>query len=431
MDSQKSVTLHPFGDVELWYAEPADKTWQLPLWVRWHKQKDSETVYGLISPGVTFYQNQKLHIQALLRADSLEDRNDRWLLTMDRIGTLLFKAAGVTPTFYYRWSPDQPAMPHNFRPLQVQTEPPPGPTSERYKHLAEFIADERKLPADVVTVVLTALAAVAPKWMLTERNVLDLGFCRLVAVPFRANWKQIIAFKCRKWSMIGLMAMSRYPRRRALKQIGFEEVISSPHNIGMVSMLTANRVDYTIEAIPAKSFEAEANVADSVRLRAGHTAYIAHYEETVELLYDEICDALCSYFRKVAKPFAQVSRCGAPSLISFAPVKHGRKPHVDKLCLDDLPVHIVPPTSGFSVFAKQSDPRLVSLPPIAMQEVPAVLPTTRHMRKREVRGDVAEPRPNGTAGLPVQDGSEGADPGETVLPGDSISGGDTSRMDQA
>lgn len=379
------LTLYPFGDVELWYAEPADKSWQLPFNIRWHKETITSVGYALIVPAVCLYQNQHLTVQALLQQHSLEDRSDRWLIPRKLVHALLFKADGITPTYYYRWSGNHPVMPIALGTVNMRFRAPPELRSPTFDSLARFVAHERHLPADVVNTVLTALGSVAAKWMVEFRQPMDLGFCRLVALPFRANWKQIVAFKSRRIGLRTLFSRLRGSKRRAaLSEVGFENLVTSPHNVALRRSLAASEVlDHIIEAVPSDKFESAVGTIEAKRLRAGSTAYVRHFEETVEMLYEHIIDALHSYLQKVAKPFAAVCERGESGQLGFVPIEKD-KAVIRGVSLANLPVHIVPPDSRFSVFAAESDPRLVHPAPLALPEVSDIQPEDDDVRDGDV-----------------------------------------------
>ena len=65
----------------------------------------------------------------------------------------------------------------------------------------KFLSLRQKIPVDLIKTVLTAVEQEAPVWMVQERKSLELGFCRLIAAPFRSNWKEIVAMKARGFKL--------------------------------------------------------------------------------------------------------------------------------------------------------------------------------------------------------------------------------------
>ncbi|MCI0423621.1 MAG: hypothetical protein L0312_31120, partial [Acidobacteria bacterium] len=212
---------------------------------------------------------------------------------------------------------------------------------------------------------------------------------------------------------------------------GFPEMLCSPLNIGLkeparVSKSWGKRLDYTIEALPSQKFEKQVNAIESRRKAPGGLNYVRIFEKRVEQLYDEIIAILQAYLKKVHLPFARISErsgSGGPGFLETSGVyarAHGAN-------LRRLPVHIIPPRTGFTAFAEESDLCLLR-PPVAQ------VPEMRDLQQEEddLR-DGAEPkggglvaelddRPAGGNGLPLLDAGEGAPAGQPVLPDTETSG---------
>jgi hypothetical protein len=433
MDAEGTVVLKPLGDVELWFAEPEDCQWRLPLHVEWKQYPQTGAVYGLVIPALCFYAVQLQVVNGMLATHSLDKRTNRWLLPKAVVHSLLQKAPGIHAEFYYLWPggvhPPIPS-PYHAVSLPAQDRPPPR-RAEQYKSLAEFISKERGIPGDVTLVVLTALSQLGARWLLEHRQVMDLGFVKLAALPFRINWKEIISFKCRPWKLIRLFNLSARERDKLLRQLGFEAVACSVHNIGLRGG-QVRRVDYTIEALPTNVFERTADTVEGERMKAGRTSYVAYYEEAVEIFYSFIVDAIENYVRKVNTSWAAVCQIGKSGVLGFLPVSRWRA-KVRGIPLCDLPEHIAPPVGNFSVTAEQegSCPILIQAQDDEVQKMSALPPPADDMREREEQGDLDESRPGGTDGMPVLDAGESAAPGQPVLPEHSTSGGESSRLDGA
>lgn len=418
MDAKKStpkLTFLPDGDLELWYAEPPDKSWMLPLYVRWYKETQSGSIFGLVMQAVGFYHNQLLTIRTILEMHNIDsEHSDRWLIPKAMVYTKLIKAPGVTPSFYYRWTSEFPPLPLNWNPLSVHVDQPPPRRSEEFRSFADFISHERHIPADVVLIVLTAISQVGAKWLLNYRQAIDFGFVKLVAFPFRSNWKQIVAEKCKSISLLNILSLGGSRRRAILSQIGFPEMVSSLHNIGIKKAQENYRLEYTVEAITNDKFEKSCASTENAMHRAGSTSYVRHYEKSVEIHYENIIESMEVYLRKANLPFAKVFASSDGCILTFKPI--GRTAKFKGIDLARLPVHIVENYSRFSVTQGESDPRLISAPPDEMPEVPVIPPPTDDVRGRGIGDDVEEPRTDGTSGVPVPHAGEGAAAGGPVLP---------------
>lgn len=417
------VILRPVGDVELWYAQADDMSWRLPLHVEWKMTPEGHT-YGLVVPGVCFYQIQLLAVQAILGAHSMEKRKDRWLVQKPLINALLIKAPGIHAEFYYHWpGGTHPPIPSPYHPVampQLEQKPDPRRTKE-YEPFGQYISKECGIPADVVVIVMTAIRSVGARWLLEHRQALDLGWVRLIALPFRANWKDIVLFKTKSWKMRSIFKQTKRIRNAILHKLGFERTICSLHNVALCTQRAnaANRVGYTVEAVTSDAFEKTADTVENHRMMdAGRSGYVTHFEEAVEHFYDDILEALAGYLQKIHTAWGSVSAGSGTGVLSFVPVGR-RRYKVRGIPLCDIPAHIVPPSS-FSVLAENSasDPALVQEQTAAMQKMSDLLQTSENLRQCTEQGDVAESRPEGSDRVPLLDGGESAAAGEPMLPCD-------------
>lgn len=419
------LELHQVGDTELWYAEAADKAWMLPLHVDWREDVVRHNAYGVVMPATCLTPPQVLVLRNLLEHHALEaGRTDRWILPSHIVRQLLYKAQGITLHKYYRWIDGTPPIPFSssvaakLRAMGEQRH------EDGYRNFAEFVADQRNLPLDIVMVVMGAMGDLATTWMVQYRKPIDFGFCRMVALPFRTNWKEIVLFKARSLKLGQLLQWKKEPREKALKELEFDGILCSPHNMGM----RQRTVTYTLEALPDQSFDRQTYLIEKERKEKGTaTEYIEQFERTVESLYEFILQALALRIKKMALPFGAICERGKRGILGLLPA--GRKAVMREMDANGIPVHIVPPTSAFSVLSRKSDPRLVQAQTEAMQKVRSVLQTSPDMWQWGERTDVVKRWKGGTARLPVRDDKESVDAGKPMLPGTTPADGNASGMD--
>ena len=177
-----------------------------------------------------------------------------------------------------------------------------------------------------------------PGGCLSTRQTLDLGFVKLVALPFRVNWKQNLAWICKPWRLLWVLGdpQASRERKKLLDFFKFAKTLSSTQHIGLKS----SRLDYTIEAIQTESFESTADAVEKARMRYGQLAYVQGHQKAVEMFYDRIVQIMVRCARKVGIPWAAIRPLGTAGGMAFVPIGNG--PRVRGVCLDDLPVHIAP-----------------------------------------------------------------------------------------
>lgn len=415
-------TLSRYGDMELWYA--SGDNWSLPLNVWWKMDRANNLHYAMIAPAVGLYTSQALLLDALFQAHDIQGRQDQWVIPRRMVDVLIHKAPGVTPVFYYRWPDD--AMPPLLPPskdmlLRESVTAPKGSGKGVNEEFVRHVCEQYKLPSSVVRIVLRAIGDEGARWMLETHQPIELGFCRLLAVPFRSNWKEIVAAKFKHWKLLKLLKLPRKVRHAALEEAGVPQALCSPHNIGIRRKNL--RIQYTLEAIPTKSFETAVSVAEGKRQACGHTSYVASFEAGVEKMYHALLEAMEKYLEKTTAPFARVYESSDTGLLGFLP-SAGSKIKIHGVAVRKLPVIAVQAESNFSVLAESPGGAMVHSKASPLRQVPRVLPAPADVRQCPVNGTLGGPEGPGqgwetetqTAGLPVLSAGQSGDAGGKLLP---------------
>lgn len=414
------------GDEELWFAEADDASWRLPMRVFWQHERATDMMFAHIVPAVCLYHSQVIAMTALLSVHDIKGGNKSWVIPKRICEAILHKAPGVTKEFYYRWPGDDAPPIAAKPPMRTSlngsaTADKNRPSNEPLRRsFVEWLAKERKIPSSIINAVLDAISWDAPRWMVEHHRALDLGFVRLVAVPFRANWKEIVSFKAKAHGikLRSLFALPADEVDEALEEAGLPAMLTSPHNVGLRPGWKGDagvaRIDYTIEAIATDLFESVANRIEGERASRGPAAYVAEFEDAVEAVYKTAIQTLRAYLKKVASPFADVCSGSDPGGIGFVAVS-GRHVKVRGTPLSNLPIHIVESGNRFSVFGLSSDRRLLPPPPDEVQALPAPVQTADDVRERSVNGDLEYLGGGGDDRLRVCDGPEGRAAGESML----------------
>lgn len=414
--------LFPTGDRELWIAEGRDGSWAFPLYVEWRQDRETYNQYALIMPAVCPYHSQLLLLQAMFGTQDIMGSNDQWLLPASIVGKLLHKAPGITPTYYYKW-PDgnMPALP-TVTTMKVAMPDTPEIRNTRgssdHESFVSYISQKNGLSTSLVKVVLKAICADAPKWMLEKRRPLDLGFCKLIAAPFRPNWKEIVACKFKHWKLREVFNLGKDTRNAKLEEIGMPSALCSVHNIALRKG-QFGAVEYVIEAVPSKQFDEAVYKMEKKRQACGATSYVASFEKTVESLYKHLLSALEIHLRKTSLPFARVSESGGTGLQRFLPAS-GSAVKVRGVGVNQLPVHIIAPSSGFSVHGESGNKSLVHPKATPVQDMSIVPRGTNDMRECQEQRAMDQPQQSGANGMLMLDGDKGSNSGESMLSGAEV-----------
>ena len=408
-DRPQTVTLQlaQVGDRELWVLNDPDGLWSLPMFLEWRTStEDSSDEFAAVWPAVSPYPLQLLSIRGMLEAHSITDSHERWILRKSVAIRILKKAQGITPKFYYRW-PDR-----HFYPIPATT---PGrlevDVATKIGHydwesFLKRVSERYGLPVTMLRIFWRAVTSEAPEWMLENRQALDMGFCKLVALPYRPNWKEIVSLKLKHFSLLTLFKLPQEQRRPALEAAGLPQALCSPENISAPQGKLGSafpRLTYCLEAIPMKRFEKAVNVVEGKRLAAGQGAYVASYEATVEKHYEHILAALEAYLHKVFLPFARLLEGGYAGLPRFVSTRGGKAAAVNP---NRPPAFILPPGKAFSAFGTKGVRPAVRKKTATLPPVPIVPHGT---------SDVRESAGGGSSGVPLLHAGEGGPAAIQVL----------------
>ena len=388
--SENTLTLYPYGDTELHFA--SGDNWSLPLYVQWRIDKENNRHYGLLIPPLGFYHSQMLALKALLQAHDIMGRKDRWLIPRQMVEVLLHKAAGITPVAYYKWpEPDMPAIPlpkvlkvDKLSGVAVIDNAPDGSGQDPF---VTFIAQRTEINRSIVKVVFRAICDHAPAWMLEQRRPVDFGFCKLFAAPFRPNWKEIVAFKFKKWKLLELFRAPQEHRLDMLDSAGLPSALCSMHNIAIKKSGHKQRIVYTLEAVPTARFEKEVDAVERKRIACGGTSYVASFEKTVEALYENLLAALEGYLHKTGLPFARIYESSQGGQLRLLPTT-SQSIQVRGVGIRDIPTHIVAIDSPFSLLAERSDELLVQAQAPGVPQMPDLSERDADLRECKGKPDV-------------------------------------------
>jgi len=410
-----------YGDRELWLVR--GNAWQLPVLVEWFVEVDGEGLHaGLVYPACVMYLSQALALTDLLGTHDILGKADRWLVPRLTVESILTKAPGLTPLYYYQWPeedcPGVLAAKSILVPLQEEARNEHSSEAEAFmSHLSQ----SHSIPLSMIRVVWNAIQTEGARWLLDRRGAIDLGFTKLFAAPFRANWKQIIAWKCRRWGLGAIFRLPKAEMEAELERRGFDEVLCSTHNLGLSKARTDGDyrfIDYTIEAIPSKSFVDAALECERGRWSGAWDSYVASLEETIEAHYHNLVAAIKAYVKKVSLPFARIHEGGKSGGISLMPAAaFGESVEVRGAHLRRLPVNIVETGRRCSLLSTRGPADDVRPAITEVQELQNIPQGEDDMRGCEEPQPVEEcERAGGDTGVPLLDAGQGDAAGEPVLP---------------
>lgn len=237
--------------------------------------------------------------------------------------------------------------------------------------------------------------------LVNEQLPVHLGFCRLFALPYRANWKQLL-YQMDRTRFI------RNGRRSADSPAAMKER-RVPHYL-IEERFTAwieeeNRIDWTLEVIPTNRWKQLLDLAEETRRKArGRFGYLDGIVDTMKRLLPLSIEVYRHYLERLSKPIVVLGQTAKESRgIVNAPDK-GRTIYV--AAPGDEPINTpVHGTTG------QSVERVGECQDTGLRTVLHILPEIPDVRVKGgglVTAKKYKQGPNRrTTGVPVSDGQSG------------------------
>lgn len=272
------------------------------------------------------------------------------------------------------------------------------------------------LPYNQMRVMWPEIKRVMLRRLTYERETLDFGFCRLVPVPLRANWREIIVEKMPKVRWLFRYHFCRRQRQskvdKFLAGLGLGELLRHPEVVAVQSAFVGESraldrpvLGWRLEVVESRVwrvFSQEVEVKKRKILTPRQ--YLQRWKRRAEEIYEDAKVLLLEDLGQARQACADANKIGQNcdgELVPRFPRKRVR------MVLDPTePTHI-------GLRARRSDrPKKPGVVPPAdknMPEMRDVLPA--HADMRGARGNVGEAGECGNAGVLVSDVDQGS--GET------------------
>jgi len=274
-DETRQISFISKGDKELWVLNGGD--WKLPVYVDPVYDRE-DNCCAFLTPAVSFLGSWYAAADKMIRPLSI-DSGGKWLIPFHKLQEIATKANGVTPSYYVVWEREQ-LYPHNpIRARAVQ----PKPNSDSTEDFMGFMADEHNLfSKEQLGLFFTALRECAMKWMIERNLPIDLGFVKLVPVPFRVNWKQMLD----SWLTPSIFRLPFAEREQAMMDHGFDEMLINPRLMA-VDMKVPR---WTIEVVPSKEWLQRSSYRENLQLKKYGTSYVEHLRDVVYRMRRQLVD---------------------------------------------------------------------------------------------------------------------------------------------
>lgn len=361
------MTFESHNDRELWVVKLGKC--QFPVYCRQGKIVGSPVWHVVTALPIKPSELNELN-DFLASHSRYANRTNFYLDNPERVA---FKASGITPEFYYVGSGDGETV--DVR--QDVGEPQQGLNAMAAERYAKYVFNHLKLEDwDTFRVVYSSIFSLMPAYLLRTMEPVDIGWAKLVALPFRANWKQILLAK---FPGIATVCASRFTEIASNLAITDFAVESRKTDLLAVkrSMNGQHFVRIRPEIIPSDSWSSYANKVERSRMaKTSLSGYVSHVGALVEKAWPFMLEAFVEFLRETRHPCGNLSSGDGIDGMALVPAAKVRG--YDPRLNDHRPVHVVTqvPTGKLYPLRKEDvGGEITDLP-----DVPPVQPDTEDLR---------------------------------------------------
>lgn len=275
--------------------------WSIPVYVMYCVSGGERSMH--IMPAVPLGYAQHGRLQGVLELAGAQPLTHGWLLPEGAGEDITMAVRGVTPEFHFVWGGERPSRPEAGeppKPKSAKARPPLSASDEFIDHVASTCGIGR----ETLAIAWAAVTQCAHGWLVSGRSI-DLGVFRIVAVPYRRNWKQLVL--ARYPGMAKLLLLTN-PRRL------IELVFSSASRIIRGSELTECRTrrgrevfGWNVEVLTSPIWDRmceDAEVEASARL--GPIGYLKRWANRVSAMEETIYALLREEVQEEGAPTCRV-----------------------------------------------------------------------------------------------------------------------------
>jgi hypothetical protein len=285
-------------DTELWVI--TGDTWSIPMKAKYCEFNGTEYFHIFPAVALGFAQSSILEISVKQLGGDVEVKAG-WAVPADALRSRFTKAPGITPEFYFSWQGDEVKPPSQEK---IDVKLKERQTKLNCSSFIRHVAQASGIDEGSLTLAWIAITQQIPSWILIG-NTLNLGFSRLVAVPYRKNWKEIL--------------LTRYPTlKKALMVRDSKRLLSmaftAASRMVRMSELTESHqrrgrtvFSHTIEVLHDSSWEKTCDeIEGDAAARLGPLAYVKRWANRVSQIEDTIYEVLAEQIQKETAPTCRV-----------------------------------------------------------------------------------------------------------------------------
>lgn len=299
------------GDIELWVVSHDD--WSLPVSAIPVTMNGKD--YFACSDIIGFNAAQFDAVHAKLSPAAAGTDGTFTFIPRLAMPAVASKAPGISPRYYIRWNGQSSVKPKLEFGMDEQLETPE-PTDSTREFIDHIAWKARAMSREDILFLWTLITQEMPAWLTEKRKPISFGYFTIWALPYRANWKQILLAK-----FPGIAAAMRMPKRERYSKLSMSDFEQHLQHTDLISYYTNSKtVGWSVECTPTKYWADFIQDAESKkRKRLGATNYGKAWSRLVWSLRNTIIDVFASFTAQTTIPCAEPIRCDRYGGYSLGP----------------------------------------------------------------------------------------------------------------
>lgn len=293
----ESTSITRAGDRQLWVIR--GKNWSLPVYADPFDSAEKRR-YWRLEPAIALEADMFEAMNGLLKVYQVQCASG-CILSDESLREIAVKAEGITPSYYVKWTK---RYANDTPPVEsAEVESDPALESERF---LRFVV-ERTGVASLATlkVIWRAFYASGLEWLVEKGRPIDLGYARLIPMPYRHNWKEI--FLAMQPKAEEYLNQYKFSQQRLDSALGTINAKADLVHSALTAMHGHRQFIYwKLECVQTKAFEKA--VEDNQQMRRGMMSpvqYTEYVRRQLSRYVHEAIKALIVWVRETRKP------CGA------------------------------------------------------------------------------------------------------------------------
>lgn len=261
------------------FCMPCTDSVHRPHWVFWMALKVPETLAECAKKS--------------LQKTMADKKDNRWIVYSADLPATMRKAPGITPSYY------------------CSTQIIPAKPKEKVLSQSDFLrfAYESSGIADfsVFQAVWTAIVDAIPSWLLKTMRPIDFGYFKILAVPFRMNWKlNLLAAFPR------IKSVFSHPKKivsTLFDTLGVTEDLRNTKNMAVKSGPQGRTFGWTVDVLPSKRWTVAVATLENARAGAfPGVQYVKQWGAIVGKLLPYLQDLIEHASREIATPAGAIHK---------------------------------------------------------------------------------------------------------------------------